>query len=322
MATSSFDVVKANAFIGPMPGLFTGQTYYVSNVSTAAALAPGAIGGSNGNDGKSPQTPFSTLDYAIGQCSANRGDVIYVLPGHAETVSTAAFIAIDVAGVSIIGLGRGSLRPTFNFTATSSTITMSAANCSLSNVLLTGGVDAVVSTIVVSAADCELNNIEYRDVTGQCTDCILTTAGANRLKINGYRHDGATAAGSASAIAIVGGDRITIKDFAIDGNFSVGAIDVRTTATTDIEISDGYIRTRNAADIAIVDTVTASTGKIGPRIQIQLTDNAANITEAITGATFVYFGGGAAGAGGSSIDVVNLAGESAIPINITQSTDA
>ena len=313
MGVSTYDIVKANSFIGPMPGLFSGQTYYVSNVTTAAALAPGAIGGSDSNDGKSPQTPFSTLDYAIGRCSANRGDVIYVLPGHAETVSTAAFIAIDVAGVTIIGLGTGSLRPTFNFAATASTITMSAANCTLQNVLLTGGVDAVVSPIVVSAADCKILDVEYRDVTGQCTDGILTTAAANRLEIARLRWDGATAAGTNAAIAIVGGDRLWIHDCKFDGNFAVGVIDVRTTATTDLEVHDITARTRNAADIFIVDTVTASTGIIGPRLFLQLQENAANVTEACTGATFVYM---------QDIEIVNLAGESSMKTNITATTDA
>jgi hypothetical protein len=313
MGVSSFDTVKANHFIGPPPTMTSGQVYYVSNVSTAAALAPGAIGGSDGNDGKSPQTPFSTLDYAIGQCSASRGDVIYVLPGHAETISGAAGVAIDVAGVSVIGLGRGSLRPTFNFTATASTITMSAANCSVQNLLFTGGVDAVVSYLVISAADCKVLNCEYRDVTGQCTDGILTTAAADRLEIAGLRHDGAVAAGTNAAIAIVGGDRISIHDCDFDGNFAVGCIDIRTTATTDLEVHKCKARTRNAADIFIVDTITASTGTIGPSLYLRLQDNAANITEACTGVTFVYH---------NDISIVNLAGELGMLTNITASTDA
>mgnify|MGYP006139353905 CR=1 FL=1 len=52
----------------------------------------------------------------------NKGDVIVVMPGHAETVSGAAGINCDVAGVSIVGLGRGAARPT---------ITMSAATTRL-----------------------------------------------------------------------------------------------------------------------------------------------------------------------------------------------
>lgn len=282
-------------------------------VNSSAVLAPNGLGGSNGNNG-TYQKPFATIDYAIGQCVANRGDIIMVMPGHTETISAAAGIALDVAGVAIIGLGVGSLRPTINFTATASTFTMSAANCSIRNLLLTGGIDAVVSMIVVSAADCTIDNCELRDVTGQMTAGILTTAAADRLKILNHVHMGATAAGTAAGIAIVGGDNIEIQIDVMDGNFSVGGIDIRTTATTNLRVHDvKRFYTRNAADIFLVDTITASTGQIGPNINIRLTDNAANITEAITGATFIVI---------DPVYVCNLAGEKGMLINWTASTDA
>ena len=123
------------------------------------------------------------------------------------------------------------------------------------------------------------------------------------------------AAGTNAAIAIVGGDGIEISIDRMDGNFAVGGIDVRTTATTDLNVHDvGYFRTRNAADIFLVDTITASTGIIGPNIYMQLLENAANITEAITGATFVVMDVG--------VHVVNLAGEKSLAINWVASTDA
>jgi hypothetical protein len=268
--------------------------------------------GSDGNKGTFDR-PFSTIDYAIGRCTASRGDIIMVKAGHTETISAASGIALDVIGVAIIGTGTGALRPTINFTATASTFTISAASCSVYNLLLTGGVDAIVSPLVISAADVSLINCEYRDVTGQCTDGILTTAAANRLLIDGFRYDGDTAAGTNAGIAIVGGDGIVIKNLRMDGNFAVGGIDIRTTATTDLEVRDVMFRTRNAADIFLVDTITASTGMIGPNLYLRLQDNAANVTEAITGATFVLF---------DNIYVVNLAGEKAMLINTTASTDA
>lgn len=237
-----------------------------------------------------------------------------VKAGHTETISAAAGIAMDVIGVAVIGLGSGSLRPTLNFTATASTLTMSAASCLLHNILLTGGIDAVVSMIVVSAADCVINMCELRDVTGQMAAGILTTAGATRLKILNHIHDGAAAAGTDSGIAIVGGDGIEITIDKMDGNFGVGGINITGTATTDLFVHDvKSFRTRNAADIFLVDTITASTGQIGPNINIQLLDNAANITEAITGATFVVQ---------DPVYVVNLAGEKGMLINWTASTDA
>lgn len=293
----------------PVVQTHPGKIFWVYN---GTALQDGQVGGSDGNKGTFDQ-PFSTVDYAVGRCVANRGDIIFVKPGHAETIATATALALDVAGVAVIGLGSGSNRPTFNLTATTSTIAISAANCVFWNCLVTGGVDAIVAVFTISAADVTLQ-LNYRDVTGQCTDCVLTTAAANRLYIDVNDYDGAAAAGTNAGIAIVGGDHIEITGRYMSGNFAVGGIDVRTTATTNLFVHDfQYFRTLNAADIFLVDTVTASTGQVGPNINIRLLDNAANITEAITGATFVVQ---------DPVYVVNLAGEKGMLINWTASTDA
>jgi len=294
----------------PVTVAHPGQVFFVNN---SLVLAPKGVGGSDGNSG-TYQKPFSTINGAIVQCTAGQGNIIFVMPGHAETVSTAAGVNLSKAGVAVIGLGNGSLRPTFNLTATGSTVSISAANCSLKNVLITGGVDAIASAVVVSAADCTIEGCELRDVTGQMTDGILTTAGAERLKILNHVHNGDVAAGTNAAIAIVGGSDIEITAEALDGNFAVGAIDVRTTLTTNLFVHDmKRVFTRNSADIILIDTITGSTGQIGPNINGRLTDNAANITQAFTGATFVYM---------QPLNLVNLAGESSLQSTITASTNA
>jgi len=61
--------------------------------------------GSNGNDGLSKDRPFATLDYAFSRCATNNGDYIIVAPGHAETITAA--VGLDVAGVTVVGWGRG-----------------------------------------------------------------------------------------------------------------------------------------------------------------------------------------------------------------------
>lgn len=294
--------------IGSGSVLTTGNVFFVS--STAAGRSDST------SAGRDPAQPFATIDYAIGQCTANNGDHIIVGPGHTETVKAAAGIALDVAGVTIIGIGSGSNRPTINFTtSTAASFRVSAANCTVRNLLFVGGVDALASPIQVQAADFTLEGCETRDTAGsaQATDFILTTAAANRFRLLNHRHDGDTAAGANSFLAIVGGDGIVVDGLRCDGNFAVGGIDVRTTATTDLEVRNVVFRTRNAADIFLVDTITASTGMIGPSIYLRLNDNAANVTEAITGATFVLF---------DDIFVVNAAGEKAMPINTTATTDA
>jgi hypothetical protein len=308
----------------PLIQTHPGKVFWVDN--STAGSGDTYRTGSDGNKGTF-DAPFATLDYAIGQCRANKGDIIFIKPGHVETL-TATSVAVDVAGIAIVGLGRGSMRPTFNANATASVFPISAANVLVHNLLFTGGIDAVVSMVTVSAADVALSNCEIRDVTGQMVLGVLTTASADRMKIHDFQYTGDTAAGGGAAIALVGGTDIVIEDFDISGNFSVAGIDVRTTATTRLRVRRGKIRNalNSATPLGIVDTITASTGTMGPELFIELlsaSSNAANITEAITGATFTYDGGGTvAGLVGNGIRVVNLAGEAGMIINKTASTDA
>ena len=94
---------------------------------------------------------YNTLDAAISACTANRGDVIYVTEGYTEAV-TSSSIACDVAGVTIIGLGRGSFKPTFTFAATSSTINVTAANCEFRNLRIEAAVGDVVTAFLHATA--------------------------------------------------------------------------------------------------------------------------------------------------------------------------
>ena len=271
--------------------------------------------GSDANRGTFDR-PFKTIDYAVGKCTASNGDVIMVFPGHTETVTAAAGLDLDVAGISLIGLGNGSDRPTIDFTtAVGADMDVDAANITMANFLFTGGVDALAGPIDVNAADFSLLGCETRDVTGQATDFIVTDANADRMLIDDWVHRGASGAGADTAITIVGGDNITIRNFWIDGNFAVACIENVTTAAVNLSVYGDrqcFARTRNAADV-IFTAVATTTGNVGPNINARLQDNAANITEAFVGADMQFF---------NPIRIVNLDGESSIDSNITASTDA
>lgn len=125
----------------------SGEVFWVNN---STALAKGGIGGSDGNDG-SYRRPFGTVDYAIGRCTADRGDIIYVMPGHAETVSTTS-IALDVDGVSIVCLGRGENVPLFTYNATGSTVTVTGDDCSFVGGKHLATVDQTAAAFTIGAA--------------------------------------------------------------------------------------------------------------------------------------------------------------------------
>jgi hypothetical protein len=134
-----------------------GRIFWVSNYTTG--LLTGYKTGSDGNRG-TIDAPFATIDYAIGQCVANRGDVIMVKPGHAEAV-TVSSIACDVAGITIIGLGSGAMKPTLTFGATDSRINVTAANCTWQNFRWTAGIGDVVTAVLHATA---AQNSRYLDI--------------------------------------------------------------------------------------------------------------------------------------------------------------
>jgi hypothetical protein len=155
-------------------------------VSTGSRFFVHATTGSDASGyGFSPDKPFASIDYAVGQCTTLKGDIIYVMPGHAETI--AATIAADVIGISIIGIGNGRLRPAITGLTATATVTVSAANILLKNLRIIG-VSGSSSNIQVTADDLTIDS------------CVLE-AGAGPLKT--IRVGGA---------ATVKGTRLHVKD--------------------------------------------------------------------------------------------------------------
>jgi hypothetical protein len=238
----------------------TGKVFYVCNSTT---LTEFGIAGSDGNNGRTPEQPLATIDYAIGLCAANRGDTIFVMQGHAETLATASAIALDVAGVSIIGMGEGSSRPVLTFSATAATIAISAASCTFSNIIVTPSIDSVVTAFVVSAADVDLD-IESRDASSaiEFVGVVTTTAAADRFKLK-LKHRGFTDGNAGvRTVALVGCDGGDI-DIDFYGAASTAVVGMLTTASTNINIKMPSVH--NGATVLtkdVVDTQGSSTWNV------------------------------------------------------------
>lgn len=223
------------------------------------------IGNDSGGADGSISKPFATIDYAVGRCTADNGDIIVVAPGHTETISAAGGIDLDVSGISVIGLGNGRERPTINFTATGSDIDIDAANIYVENLHLDmTGIDAVAAGIDVNAANFSLVgcDILMADSGGQATRGIAGATAADRMKIIGNTVR-STTAGAASFVNLVGtADDTEIAHNYIYGDFSVAAIENATlNVCTNLDIHDNYIQNDNNGNWAI-ELVSASTGTI------------------------------------------------------------
>ncbi len=161
--------------------------------------------------GHSFDKPLATIDYAVGLCTANQGDVILVAPGHAETLSGAADLDIDVSGITIIGLAAGSLMPTLTLGGTdaATTIEINGDNITVKNIRIEGGdTDGTTRAIDIKTGSdhitldglvffeptatmeilgcitledktdfCTIRNCQfYNGATGSNTDCVKTEA--------------------------------------------------------------------------------------------------------------------------------------------------
>lgn len=201
----------------PITQTHPGKVFWVYNGS---ALLPGQKTGSDGNKGTF-DAPFATIDYAIGNCLASRGDIIFVKPGHAETISTAAIIIADVAGIAIVGLGGGSMRPTLTFTAAAANIPITAANMSFKNILFKANFLDVASVFTATTTntptDFLVEDCEFRDgssvnfisiVTGNATANSMDGLAFNKNRISSL---GTTAATTAIKINSAT-DRVQILD--------------------------------------------------------------------------------------------------------------
>jgi hypothetical protein len=228
--------------------------------------------GVNGNSGETFSEAMATIDAAIGRCTANTGDVIIVAEGHSESISGAAAIAADVAGVKIVGLGVGNSRPLITLHTTATTIAISAANVMFRNIRIATDVDAVVKVFNITAAGATLDAVDFVE-TAACAalQFVLTTVAADDLTIQNCSWVQSQTAATALMkwIELVGADRAKIrnnyanlKGFATS-NPANGVIVGSGTASLDVEIMWNRMIILNSTGNIAVSMLANSTGFVG-----------------------------------------------------------
>lgn len=199
----------SQTFLGAESLLTTGTVRFVNSVI-----------GNDANAGTDPQAPKATLQSAIDASTANKGDKILVMVGHAETV-TATSINLNKAGVSVVCLGTGLDRPTFTFGAAAATITVSAANVAFVNGHFIANFVNVASAFTTSAKDTQVIGNTFVDTSSILNFlCIVTTGSVDNASDglsfnNNYVYGLATTDGA--CISVLGNLlRLTINDNIVD----------------------------------------------------------------------------------------------------------
>lgn len=283
----------------PINVSYPGKMWFLNNSGT---VTPGGIGGSDLNPG-TYQKPFATLAHALAKCVTNRGDIIAVMPGHAETFSSATALTINVSDVLIIGMGAGASRPTFTLnTATTATINITAPQVGFCNCLFVANFAAIVSCFTLTTAkDFSLSNCEFRDTSSILNFVSIITSDAVSDDTDGLYIDtcnwfglGAT---TNSCFATIAGtnDRPTIKNCYMTSAAVSNTAYVMTVSGTKI-ITNAIIQnnvfnfkgaTSATAGIVISTGATTNTGVLNNNYVHSLDDTTPILVTASSG--FVYY---------------------------------
>lgn len=286
----------------PITQAHPGQVYWVSNASTS--VLPGQIGSSDGNPGTF-NAPFSTLNYALSRCTASRGDIIFVKPGHAETVSSATALAFSTAGVAIIGLGVGTSRPTFTLdTGNTTTITVSANDMSIQNcVFVANFLNIAALFTLTTAKNFTFENCETKDTSAilNFANIITTSATSNandNLGVIGSKFSLLHATAAANLLKVTGTqDGIYVADnLYLSTTTDAGAVIVVSAAKvmTNFYLLRNVFTLVNAAATAtgylITSAQAGSTGMIHDNTDFCLANTTYLSSLAVTAGTGLRFG--------------------------------
>lgn len=241
-----------------------GKVFWVNNSTVLPDLG---IGGSDGNPGTYLK-PLLTIDAAIGKCKANRGDVIYVMPGHSETITAAQGVDFDVAGVKCIGLGYGDKQARFDMTALAGDVTIDADNVHIYNMNFHANVTSITIglSILTLAVGTVIKGCKF-DVETTTTDEFLISinlgVGCDRTVIEDCDMDMGLG-GAAVGIKLVGASNsVDIRRNRIVGDYSLANIDGITTLSKEVYIEDNLLISGASGDLGTIAAIILLTGTTG-----------------------------------------------------------
>ena len=160
-------ITRYGSYWGAVPQT-QGNIYWVAPAATYTVEGR-SYPSSDGNDGLSPERALRTIDYAVGLCTANAGDVIVLLNG-AHSVS--ATIAVDVAGITITGIPRSNPLPRSRTNSGGSRNYTSVTSTETAGIIFT-----------VTVADVEIAYLHMNPIAAG--SCVSASNAGDRL----YVHD-------------------------------------------------------------------------------------------------------------------------------------
>lgn len=265
--------------------------------------------------GHSFEKPLATVDYANSLLTADEGGIILSAPGHSENIGTGETIDFDVAGVTYVSLGNGTLRARFDFDAANSAINVAADNVTLVNFTIRPGYADVLIGIDIEQdvtntriVDCEClegeaNTDEFLATVELKAGCHDTVIENNVFRADWSSHpdDGISLNGAS--------DRVTIRKNRFSGPYGdvggvTAAISNSSGVCMDLLIEDNVMKVKDGeSGIEVISTtpaiirknliISSTTATIDELIVATIGELDQNIGIITDGTSGEFIGGGA-----------------------------
>jgi hypothetical protein len=240
------------------------NVFFVDNEATEASDT------ADGIHGETPDRPFKTYDFAIGQCTAGQNNIIVIMPYSTEHYTAAGSVDVDVTGITTIGLGYGPARPKFVFDHAAATFVVGRTGdgATFANLTFQASVTGVTVGVQVedgadniSCVDCEWLNGELVGTDEFLTAVDFVTE-ANDVDFERCRWT-SSSAGAVCAIDIGDGAvaGFTLRDCSFYGDYSTSDIS-SDQALTRVLIKDCDFYNANGGEPLLEFQGTANVGTV------------------------------------------------------------
>ncbi len=201
----------------------------------------------------------TTLAAALTKCRSGYNDIIVILPGHSENITSGTYLSALVAGTTIVGLGKGTNRAKLRLTATAAQLAVAVADVSISGMRLElEGANGVVKAINVTGSNFQFFN----------NDVVLASGAALKATI-GMELGDAAADAKIYNNRFIGTATHNVTDGILIAHANASRVEIRgNTMIASATAANGLIRVTGAAlglaitDNLIYNTHTASTATI------------------------------------------------------------
>ncbi len=286
----SSDRDERGAFTGPRSGLAiddnikatTDVIHTKVSVGTRNIWYVDSAESTGTENGLSWTTATDTLNEAVDLAAI--GDAIYIRDGHNEPFTTADAADIDLAGLYIIGKGKGSRKPTFDYDGVAGELVIGADNVTLMNLRFRASTNTILKAIDIQTATANARIIDCDFVieggTDEFVDAIqaISTTG---LEITGCTFDAGTAQ-AATAIQLRYRNLDTIiEDCYIYGDYSTAQINGMGTLSSDLLIDNMTLINGVVGGLGTEPVIELLTGTVGVIKDVDAYCNVATAGQAI-----------------------------------------